>query len=100
MIARTWHGKVPRAKGDAYYTYLQQTGLADYQHTPGNRGVQVLRRDEADYTHFLLITLWDSVEALQAFAGADYQTARYYPEDAAFLVEFEPVYHYEVLVRE
>jgi len=39
MIARTWHGCVPAEKADAYHAYLLRTGLADYQSTPGNRGV-------------------------------------------------------------
>ena len=95
MIARAWHGRVPAAKADAYYAYLLATGLADYQRTPGNRGVWVFRRTEGDVTHFLLTTLWDSYDAIRAFAGADYERARYYPEDDDFLLEREPlVVHY------
>ena len=98
MIARAWHGRVPAVKADAYYAYLLATGLADYQRTPGNRGVWVFRRTEGDVTHFLLTTLWDSYDAIRAFAGADYERARYYAEDDDFLLEREPlVVHYEVL---
>jgi hypothetical protein len=35
MIARSWHGRVPESKGEAYYAYLLRTGLADYASTPG-----------------------------------------------------------------
>ena len=59
MIARTWHGRVPLSKADAYYQYLQRTGLADYAATPGNRGMLVLRRRDGDTAHFTLVTLWD-----------------------------------------
>lgn len=98
MIARTWHGRVPAAQADAYHAYLLRTGLGDYASTPGNRGVQVLRRTEGEITHFLLITLWDSLDAIRAFAGPDYERARYYPEDDDYLLEKEPfVTHYEVL---
>lgn len=98
MIARTWHGRVPAAQADAYHAYLLRTGLGDYASTPGNRGVQVLRRTEGEITHFLLITLWDSLDAIRAFAGPDYERARYYPEDDDYLLEREPfVTHYEVL---
>src|SRR6185369_3876098 len=61
MIARTWHGRVPAAKADAYHQYLLRTGVAGYAGTPGNRGVHVLRRMEGEVAHFLLITYWDSV---------------------------------------
>lgn len=100
MIARTWHGRVPAEKADAYYAYLLRTGLAEYAATPGNRGVTVLRRTDGDVTHFLLLTLWESIEAIQAFAGQEYEVARYYPEDDDFLLEREPfVTHYEVLAN-
>jgi heme-degrading monooxygenase HmoA len=98
MIARSWHGRVPSSRSDAYYAYLLRTGIANYQATPGNRGVHVLRRTEDGITHFLLITFWDSFDAIKTFAGEDYERARYFPEDDEYLLEREPsVIHYEVL---
>lgn len=98
MIARTWHGRVPATQADAYQAYILRTGLGDYTSTPGNQGVHVLRRTDGDVTHFLLLTFWDSIDAIQAFAGPDYEQARYYPEDDDYLLEREPlVTHYEVL---
>lgn len=98
MIARTWHGRVPAEKADTYYAYLLRTGLSDYASTPGNRGVHVLRRTEGGVTHFLLLTFWESLDAIKAFAGQDYERARYYGEDDDYLLEREPlVMHYDVL---
>jgi len=75
-----------------------QKSLPDYRATPGNRGVRVLRRAEGDVVHFLLVTFWDSFDAIRAFAGDDVERARYYPEDEEFLLELEPrVVHYEVI---
>jgi heme-degrading monooxygenase HmoA len=99
MIARTWHGRVPSVKADAYEVYIDRTGLADIAATPGNLGVLLLRRDEDDVTHFLLTSFWDSVESIRRFAGDDYEHARYYDEDDDFLLEREPlVTHHDVLV--
>lgn len=99
MIARFWHGAVPQSQADAYLAYLNQTGVPDYQATPGNRGVYVLRRDENGLAHFLLLSLWDSLDSIAAFAGDDVDQARYYPQDQAYLIELEPnVTHYDVLV--
>ena len=101
MIARTWHGRVPASKADAYYEYLQRTGLSDYRATPGNLGVMVLRRTEGDVTHYTLTTLWDSVASIKRFAGGAYEQARYYPEDDQFLLEREPhVVHHDVLLAD
>lgn len=98
-IARTWHGRVPAEKADAYHKYLLETGAQDYRAVPGNLGVHVLRRLENSEAHFLLVTFWESWEAISAFAGNDIERAKYYPEDEAFLLELEPtVTHYEVLV--
>jgi len=98
MIARSWHGVVPALKAEAYLKYLLETGVPDYQATPGNRGVYVLKRIEGDQAHFLLISLWESWEAIRAFAGEDVEQARYYPQDTQFLLELEPnVIHYEAL---
>ena len=98
MIARTWHGVVPAARADDYADYLSRTGVPDLEATPGNRGVYVLRRPDGADVHFLLISLWDSLESIRAFAGDDVERARYYPEDHDFLLELEPrVTHYEVI---
>jgi heme-degrading monooxygenase HmoA len=99
VIARNWHGRVPAGQADAYFAYLQRTGIPDYKSTPGNRGVYVFRRIECGEAHFLLTSLWESLDAIRAFAGDDLERARYYPEDTAYLLELEPkVTHYEVLV--
>ena len=99
MIARTWVGRVPAARADAYYEYLLGTGLADYQATPGNRGVLVQRRIDGEVAEFVLTTLWDSVDSIKRFAGEDYQVARYYPEDDDYLLERQQyVTHREVVM--
>lgn len=97
MIARIWKGAVRRADGDRYAAYMLETGVAGYARTPGNRGAWMLRRDAGDRTEFLMFTLWDSIEAVKAFAGEDYEKAVFYPEDDRFLVERDLVAtHYQV----
>ena len=89
---------MPLPLADEYYRYLQRSGVPDYRRTPGNVGVYVFRRVEGDVTHFLLTSLWESLESIRAFAGDDLERARYYPEDQRYLLELEPtVTHYEVL---
>jgi heme-degrading monooxygenase HmoA len=98
MIARSWHGKVPTPKAAAYHQYLLATGLKDYAAVKGNISISLLTREEDGITHFYTFTYWQSIDAIKAFAGEDYQEARYYPEDGDFLLEKERmVTHYEVL---
>lgn len=97
MIARIWHGRTLAGQANAYLEYINQTGVPDYRQTPGNLGVFVFRQIEGTEAHFLTLSLWDSYESIQRFAGDEYQFAKYYPEDEQYLLEFEPnVQHYEV----
>lgn len=97
MIARLWHGMTPTAKADAYLAFLQRRALPDYRSTPGNIAAYILRRPEGEVTHFTTLTCWDRLESIEAFAGADISRAKYYPEDADFLIEFEPTVQHSEL---
>ena len=97
MIARIWRGVVRREDGDAYAKYMEETGVAGYVAVPGNLSVTMIRRDVGDRCEFIMFTLWDSLEAVKAFAGDDHETAVFYPEDDRFLVERdETSSHWEV----
>ena len=98
MVLRTWRGVVETADADGYFAYLQKTGIREYKATPGNRGVFVVRRERNGRTEYFLLSLWDSMDAVERFAGDTPGTAVFYPEDDDFLVERdEHVDHYEVL---
>jgi len=100
MIVRIWHGRTRRDRADEYAAFLTLRAIPDYRGTAGNLDVAVLRRDEADVSHFLTVTRWESEDAIRAFAGSDLRKAKYYAEDKEFLLEFEDeVQHYVVVAR-
>jgi len=100
MIVRIWHGRTRRSRADEYAAFLTLRAIPDYRGTAGNLDVAVLRRDEADVSHFLTVTRWESEDAIRAFAGSDLLKAKYYAEDKEFLLEFEDeVQHYVVVAR-
>ena len=99
MIARIWRGVTRAEHVDEYLDYLERTGLGEYRDTPGNLGVTVLRRLVDDRAEFVLISYWESMDAVRAFAGDDPERAVYYPEDDRYLLEKSPaVDHFEVPV--
>jgi heme-degrading monooxygenase HmoA len=101
VIARLWHGRVRPEQADAYGEFLEARAIPDYRSVAGNRGVRILRRDAEYAAHFVTLSFWESEEAIRAFAGDDLLKAKYYPEDAGFLLEFEPqVVHYVVVAGE
>ena len=98
MIARSWDGTVPAERADEYFEYLSRTGVRDLESTPGNLGVFVMRRVDDGFAHFRMVSLWQSRSEIRAFAGDHIDRARYYPEDADFLLALAPeVTHFEVL---
>ena len=101
MIARTWRGATKAEDADAYLEYLEETGFSEYRATPGNLGVLGLRRVADGRAELLLITLWESEEAIRRFAGDDVSRAVFYPEDDRFLIDRDDhVDHFEVVHRE
>ena len=97
MIARMWHGVTTPDKADEFLENINQTGVPGLKGTTGNRGACVLRRTVETEVHFIMISLWDSREAIVQFAGEDIQKARYFPKDKDFLLE-PMVKQYEVMV--
>ena len=97
MIARTWRGWTKREDADAFLEYVEETGGRASRQTPGNRGFYILRRDDGDRTEFLTMSLWESQDAIRAFAGDDLE-AVFYEEHDRFLVDREWfVTHFEIV---
>jgi len=102
MIVRSWTGWTETTQAAAYEAYMHEVAPAGYTAVAGNRGVLMLRRDleDADRTEFTMLSLWDSMDAIRAFAGDNPEVAVFYDRDDEFLVEREwTVRHYEVYGR-
>ncbi len=97
MVARTWHGAVPIEKSDTYLNLMETVALAEYEASPGNQGAFLLHRTADDAVHFAMLTFWDSLDTIRAFAGKSIDIAKYYDFDPYYLIEMEPtVLHHEV----
>jgi len=100
MVTRIWHGATPASKSDEYLNLMRTVAIPDYRSTPGNKGAYALRRMEGDTAHFLMVTFWESEEAIRAFARDDISGAKYYDFDKNFLLELEPCpTHFEIYDR-
>lgn len=100
VIVRSWTGWTANDRAADYAAYMGEVALPGYTKIPGNRGVMMLRRDAGDRTEFTMITLWDSLDDIRAFAGDDPEVAVFYDRDDEFLVARErTVKHYEVYGR-
>lgn len=89
MIVRTWHGRTRLEDAAEYEQFMRERAAPDYASVEGLRRAVFTKRDEGDVAHFLLITFWDDLAAVRAFAGANAGKAKYYPEDDRYLLERE-----------
>ena len=94
---RLWHGEVTIEKADQYEKFMIERAAPDYGSVEGLIKLYFQRKNEEKKAHFLLVTLWDSIDSVKKFAGDNPEIAKYYPEDDEFLLEKEKhVSMYEV----
>lgn len=99
MISRVWHGRTTPANADAYEALLKSeifTGIKARQ-IAGFRRVHLFRRNLGKDVEFVTVMWFDSIEAVRAFAGEDYEVAVVPPKARALLSRFDAhSQHYEV----
>ena len=98
MIARIWHGYTKPEHADAYESLLKPELLPGIGEVKGYNGSYLLRRTAGDEIEFVTIILWDSIDAIRAVAGPDYETAVIPEERRKYLAHFDlKSSHYEVV---
>jgi len=99
VIARVWHGWTSPESADAYEDFLRTTMFPSIHRLSGFIGADLLRRDLDGEVAFITITRFESLEAVRAFAGDDYERAVIEPEARALLSRCdERSAHYEVVL--
>ena len=98
MIARIWHGYTKPQHADAYEAMLEPELLPGISKAKGFRRSYLLRRDAGNEIEFITIMLWDSVDAIRAVAGPDYEAAVIPEERRKYLSRHDArSAHYEVV---
>ena len=98
MIARVWHGFTKPEHADSYEAMLKPELLPGLSKVKGYAGSYFFRRLAGDEVEFITIILWDSLDAIRAVAGLDYETAVIPEERRKYLSRYDPkAAHYEVV---
>jgi heme-degrading monooxygenase HmoA len=98
MIARMWHGYTTPENADAYEAILKPEVLPGVGRSQGYQGSYFLRRNLGTEVEFVTVMLWESFDAIRAFAGPNYEVAIVPPERRRVLKRFdEKSAHYEVV---
>lgn len=101
MIRRLWRAWTTREKASAYEALLRDEVFVNIKQRAvhGFRDVQVLRKDHADEVEFVILMSFDSIDAVKALVGENYEVA-FVPDKArAVLSRFdERAQHYDVRI--
>ncbi|HZS08788.1 MAG TPA: antibiotic biosynthesis monooxygenase [Blastocatellia bacterium] len=101
MIARLWTARVAQAQAPAYADHLKSRVLSALREVDGYDGAKLLERETADGVEIVVITLWQSLDAVRKFAGPDLERAVVSDEIAPLLLWYDrQVRHYEVVVED
>jgi heme-degrading monooxygenase HmoA len=97
MITRVWRGWASSANADVYQEHFETEVLAHLGQIDGFHAAQLWRRDDQGQVEFVAVTSFESIDAVRAFAGPDYEHAVVEPEARRALLRFdERCIHYEV----
>jgi heme-degrading monooxygenase HmoA len=101
MITRLWHGWTSRENADAYENYLRAYVLPGIHRVEGYRGAYLLRREDGAEIAFVTLTFFDSMDAVRAFAGDDYEVAVVPPKAQKLLSHYDArAVHYDTVIKQ
>ena len=98
MIIRTWRGRAAPSNPDAYPQHFRGNVAVELQAVEGFLGASLLRQERPDGIEFLVISRWQTMAAVRAFAGDDTGKAVVEPGAVAALVSYDDrVQHFELI---
>ena len=98
MISRQWCGVARREHADAYVAHLRTETFPQLANLPGFVDASILRREVADGVEFLIVTRWESLRAIEQFAGADVTRAVVPGVVQDMMVRFDQIVrHYDLV---
>jgi heme-degrading monooxygenase HmoA len=94
-----WRGSALPERADDYVKHLQMSVLSELRQIDGFQGVTLMRQDSAEAVEFIVLTLWESMDAIRKFAGDDAEAAVVAPAAQALFREYDlTVKHFEVVL--
>jgi heme-degrading monooxygenase HmoA len=98
MISRQWRGLAKSSHAGRYIEHLREETFPRLKEIPGFVSASILRRTVPNGVEFLIVTTWESLDAVQGFAGTDVETAVVPPRVQEMMVEYDNrVRHYQIV---
>ena len=97
MIARHWKGIAKKERANEYVAHLLNDTFEEIKKIKGFISASVLKRDLSEGVEFLIITEWETLDAIKQFAGEKIEIAVVPELVRDIMVKYdENVSHYEV----
>jgi len=98
MIARYWSARLPAQNLPAYREHLERSVFPGLKSIPGFVRAELLVRDLAGAElEVVVLSVWQSLKAIDAFANPDREAAVVAPAAAALFTTYDRrVRHYEI----
>ena len=98
MISRHWRGLCKRDRAEAYVAHLLDETFPELAHILGFVRASILKREVEQGTEFEIVTVWQSLDAIRAFAGTDAEAAVVPDAVREMMLEFDTrARHYEIV---
>ena len=95
-------GRATTQNADAYERIVREQVIPgiEARRIPGFRAIDLIRRERERDVEFMTLMWFDSLDAVKAFTGDDYEVAHVPAEAQAVLADFDKrSAHYQVLDR-
>jgi len=93
-----WRGSAIHERADDYVKHLQQSVIPELRRIDGFRGIYLLRRSSSDDVEFVVLTLWESMDAIRKFAGENPEVAVVAPAARELFRRYDAeVQHFEIV---
>lgn len=98
MISRQWRGVARADRALDYEQHLLAETFPALERIPGFVDASILKRPVERGVEFLIVTRWQSLDAIRQFAGADETAAVVPPAVVAMMIDYDRrVTHFEVV---
>ncbi len=97
MISRHWTAVLQPGQEERYLQHLKSETFPRLARIPGFVRATILSRPMEEGLEFRVVTVWESLEAVRAFAGESVEEAVVPAAVRELMVRFDPrVVHYDV----
>jgi heme-degrading monooxygenase HmoA len=101
MIERVWSGRTTRDGAVTYAEHFRRVVVPELAAIAGYRGARLLEREQDGGIEVVVVTRWQSLDAIRAFAGDELDRAVVQDEAAVLFSDYDrKVRHFGVVAHD